>query len=71
MKVNIEVDLKPFQVPNFVIAEDSPSKKQEGFKKAPQYHLSDLDSNTLEILCAQFRREVFKKAGKPMPPEAG
>ena len=69
MKVTIQTKVKPFTVPNYVIAEMPPGKREEGFKEAPKYHLSELEVRTLDDLCREFRREVFKKAGKAMPPE--
>ena len=71
MLMTIEVKLKPFSVPNFVIVEVESNPRQEGFKESPKYSLSDLDANTLEKLCEEFTVEVFKKAGKQRPPQAG
>lgn len=42
-------------------------KREDGFKEAPCYPLSDLDSFTLHKLCEDFRDEVFRKAGKEQP----
>lgn len=68
MKVMIEVRLKPFTVPNFVIAETEARPRQEGVSLAQQYRLSALDPETLERLCEEFTNAVFKKAGKQRPP---
>ncbi len=67
MKVTIEVDLQPFLVPNFVRPVEKPGKRDEGFAETVAYPLSDLDSNTLDRLCDQFRNEVFRRAGKEQP----
>jgi len=63
MKASLEVELKPFATPNFVLLE---SKVGGEPASVP---LSALDSLTLDRLCEQFRSEVFKKAGKPQPPQ--
>lgn len=71
MKVTLEVELQPFQTPNYVLTKPKPLERQEGMQEAPKYHLSELDSATLDRLCRGFRSEVFRKAGKAMPPEQG
>lgn len=42
--------------------------RQEGFKEAPSYKLTELEDSTLEKLCDEFRENVFKFANKHMPP---
>lgn len=65
MKASLEVELKPFQTPNFVLLE-----VKVGGEPA-SVPLSALDSRTLDRLCRNFRDEMFRKAGKEQPPEAG
>lgn len=71
MKATLQVELQPFQTPNFVRAVGKPGQKQDGVQKLPCYPLSDLDSLTLDRLCRDFRDEVFRKAGKEQPPTCG
>jgi hypothetical protein len=71
MKATLEVELHPFQTPDFVLAVSKLGFKQDGMKEVPSYPLSDLDAWTLDKLCREFRNEVFKKAGKQQPPEHG
>lgn len=59
----MKVELHPFQTPNFVIAVTKPQPRQEGFKQAPSYPLSDVPKDELEAMCKAFRDEVMKKAG--------
>jgi hypothetical protein len=61
MKVTIEVDLKPFNVPNFVREVDE-TDTSNGIA------LNKLSPLTLDKMCQDFRNEVFKKAKKPQPP---
>ena len=70
MKATLEVELQPFQTPNFVRAKAADVKREEGMQETSSYPLSDLDPYTLSKLCDQFRADVFKKAGKTQPPEA-
>jgi hypothetical protein len=70
MKVEMELDLLPFKTPNYVLVKQEPGKREDGFKEGPKFHLKDIDSFTLEKLCDDFRREVFKKAGKQRPPQS-
>ena len=71
MKATLQVELQPFQTPNFVRAVQKPGKREDGMHEAPWYPLSDLDSLTLDKLCNAFRAEVFRKAGKEQPPTCG
>lgn len=72
MKVTLEIELQPFQTPNFVrAAVGKPGLKQDGWQELPCYPLSDLDSLTLDKLCREFRDEIFRKAGKEQPPTCG
>ena len=62
--MNHTIDLHPFQVPNFVRQVMPARPRQDGFTEAPAIPLSDLSAETLEAMCAEFRRAVFEKAGK-------
>lgn len=64
MKATLEVELQPFQTPDFARAVMKPGKREYGIQEAPCYPLSDLDTLTLDKLCSDFRAEVFRKAGK-------
>lgn len=66
MKTKIEVKLKPFTVPNFVLEEEQ--SKERGFNEGRKYALSELDVETLEALCWKFKQGVFARAGKQIPP---
>lgn len=66
MKATIEIELKPFTVPNFVTPVPKTGRQDtEGTHSIP---LSDLDARTLEQMCDEFREAVFTKAGKQRPP---
>ena len=59
MTAKIQVELKPFAAPNFAIAVEP-----HGVEKKTAYALCELDEETLDAMCDEFRTEVFKKAGK-------
>jgi len=67
MKVKIEVDLRPFTVPNFVMVNVA-SRPMSDVDSEPKYSMADLDVDTLERLCSEFKASVFKKAGKQPRP---
>jgi|KBSMisStandDraft_5_1062788.scaffolds.fasta_scaffold213064_5 hypothetical protein len=67
MKAKIEIELQPFTVPNFVLTVQEPRPKQDGIQETPKYPLSELDPETLDKLCDEFRDAVFAKAGKQQP----
>jgi hypothetical protein len=68
MKAKLELDVKPFMVPNFVTVQ-SPAPAESAEADRASYPLSALDPNTLDRLCDEFRDAVFKKAGKQQPPQ--
>lgn len=57
MKAEIEVELRPFAVPDLVF-------QAKATHDPRAYKLAELSSETLEELCADFRLAVFQKAGK-------
>lgn len=65
--MKMEIKLKPWQVPNFVVQETTPGKRHDGFKECPSYSLDQVSAETLAELCDEFRREIFNKAGKKDP----
>jgi hypothetical protein len=71
MKAALTVELHPFQTPNFVRAVGKTGLRQDGIQETPSYPLSDLDPETLDRLCSDFRAAVFRRAGKEQPPTCG
>ena len=71
MKTTIEIELQPFTVPSFALPVQKPGKREEGMQETPKIDLTELDSLTIDRLCAEFRDSVFKKSGKQQPPQAG
>lgn len=59
----VKVRLKPFSVPLFVVAEASLKSREDGFKEAPQFHISEIDRDVLIEMCDDFKKELLKKAG--------
>lgn len=62
MKTKIELDVKLWTPPNFVIIKNPDKEGQD--LSVP---ISLVDALTLERLCDEYRDEVFKKAGKSRP----
>jgi hypothetical protein len=71
MEATFKVKLKPFTVPNYVLVDLPPGKREDGFTEGPKYRLEDLDPVTLEAMCDEFRDAVFGKAKKSRPPMVG
>ena len=65
----MKIKIKPWIVPSFVSAEMPPGKREDGFHpdSVPKWKLSELDAETLDAQCREFRAEVFRKAGKKDP----
>ena len=64
MKVNMEIKLKPFNTPNYVLVEGEVGERQDGLVQNKKFKLSELDGDTLSALCEQFVKDIYKKAGK-------
>jgi hypothetical protein len=56
------IELHPFSVPNFV----RQVVKSGRILEATAIPLSDLDAETLNAMCKEFRKSVFIKAGKAL-----
>lgn len=59
----ITLELQPFDVPTCVNRISKPGLRQDGFKPVESYPLSELDAETLDVMCDEFRASVFKIAG--------
>ena len=62
--VKIEVSVRPFGVPNYVLYEGI---KTPSSTETPKSHLSEVSEEVLSQLCDQFRENVFLNAGKKDP----
>lgn len=65
--VMITVEVQPFAVPNFVRLVASARKREDGFPESAPIPLGDIKTEVLDAMCAEFRRTVFTKAGRPLP----
>lgn len=63
MDISINLKIRDFSVPAFVIPIDPPGNRQDGFKDSAGIPLRELSPEVLGNLCDNFRAEVFKKAG--------
>jgi hypothetical protein len=68
MKATIQLELKPFQVPNFVLGQVSASEEFAGMEPL-SFPLTALDPEILERMCSDFKKSVFSKAKKVPPPQ--
>lgn len=60
--------LEPFDVPKHVRGKCS--RQDVAVYSVPSFHISELPAVTLAKLCDQFRRDVFREAGKEYPSKA-
>lgn len=69
VKINMDVKIKPWNTPNYLIGEMPAGKRQEGFSpdNAPKWHVGEVDAKTLSDQCDVFRAEIFAKAGMEDP----
>jgi len=63
----MNVDILPWNTPNFVLAKTGPRTRQEGIINPPSWHLRDVDAETLSKMCDDFRADIFFKAEKKDP----
>lgn len=63
----MNLELKPWVVPNFVSVNMPKSKRDFGFRPDPVLAVCEVDANSLSQMCDDFRAEIFRKAGKIDP----
>ena len=71
MKTKVEVELKPFDVPDYVHnvnTDEAFVVKSSDLVTEKTFALGELDSHVLMKMCDDFRDSVFAKAGKRKPP---
>jgi len=61
----MKVKLKPFNVPNFVIQQTGPGKRQEGFQSSPSYSMNEVPEEVLIAMCKEFTDSVLMKHHMP------
>lgn len=61
------IEIQPFNVPNFVVPQMPGGQKQDGITFPRGIPLRDVDAEELATMCDNFRREIFRKAGKKDP----
>lgn len=67
MKVSLQVEISPFQVPSDVLVVASPLGDTPDQNFMTRIKLSSLDEDTLLRLCEEFKTGVFAMAGKKLP----
>lgn len=63
----IALQMKPWTAPNYATVEMPPRPKQDGVQALPSFHVKDLPLETLDRLAEQWRRDLYQKAGQPLP----
>lgn len=64
---SVKINLKPFNVPNFVLPIFRTGLRQDGLKEISGFPLSEIEPETLSDMCDEFRKSIFEKAGKKDP----
>jgi hypothetical protein len=63
----MNIKLKRWQAPSYALGEAPVGRRQDGFTEGPKWHVSEVDADSLSVLCDQFREDVFAKARKVDP----
>lgn len=58
----IEQKLITPSVPNFIIVESLPSKRQDGFKEGPKISIGDLPDAVLEEIANDWKNALLQRA---------
>lgn len=59
----VQVELKPFPVPDCVFLKTQPGLRQHGMQAVPTLQLTELSPVDLDAMCEEFRTAVFNAAG--------
>jgi hypothetical protein len=60
MKINLSIEILPFPVPPYVAVKTKQGFRHEGIVPAPLIAICDLDDETLNTLCDDFKASVLK-----------
>lgn len=69
MKLSVNVEVAPFEIPTSVRVEAGVVPRENGFTKHVEFSTSKLDVDTLVFMCQKLVRGIFSSAGKAMPKE--
>ncbi len=58
----LPLKIKPFDVPEYVLLDMPPGRKQDGLQGLPKVRLEDLPDDVLEALITEFAEAVMKAA---------
>lgn len=61
---SVSLPVKPFDVPEYVILDMPPGRKQDGLVGLPRIMLHDLPEETLTQLIEEFAAKVMTAAGR-------
>lgn len=67
MTSSVTIKLLPFGAPDFAVIDHPSAHQERAFGRVPSIPLSELSDETLHAMCDDFRREVFRNAGRPLP----
>lgn len=67
IRPSIAFPLKAWTTPNFANVDMPPRPKQDGVHALPSIPMSEIPMDALDALVAQWRREVYDKAGVMAP----
>lgn len=59
----VNLELRPFPVPNEVFVQTKPGLRQDGIRPLPALKLTELSPVDLDAMCEEFRTSVFEAAG--------
>lgn len=60
--ITIKIEVLPFEIPTTVRLKANVGRRQDGFQKGSEVPLSELDLETLEMLCDKFKSDVLAAA---------
>lgn len=64
MDIELKIKIKPVFVPNFLITEGIPGKRQDGFSANEHIDIKDLSDEQLEIVAMRWREDLLANAKK-------
>ena len=67
MGTRVDLELKVFNRPNFVLVVEPPRPRGLGFQEGRKFHLREIGAEELATLCDRFRAGIFEAVGKSDP----
>ena len=62
--ITTTLELLPFDVPTEIRVKTAPARRQEGFQKRMTLQFDEVNEETIDTLCAEFREAIIQRRNR-------